>query len=157
MVTSTPGHRIEHHPSSRQTTADNESHVATNQLIELMNSTIDNEAQFSVGIDEPIDVLPARAASNDAIPKEGAIVQRKLNAQKQLKRLQGENSQKNNDRLNRKHFFLKNVETSKTHVEVFISIVKKLHMAESNTTQNTSKLDYLCVASNVLLIYELYK
>lgn len=130
-VTSTPVHRIEYRAPARRTTADNEVHVAMN---------------------ESMNVLSVRGASNYVVPKEGAIIRNDIYAQKQIKRLQGGNSQKNSDRLNRQHFYLKNIATSEYYLEVFISIVKKLHLAESNTTQNTTTLQYLCVAGNVLLI-----
>ena len=58
----------------------------------------------------------------------------------------------NSDRLNRSHFFLKNIVTSVTCMDVFISIVTQYPLVQLSTIQNSSKIQYLCVAGNVLLM-----
>ena len=130
-ATSTPAHTSEYHPSPGQEMFDNNHHVPINYSTE-----------------------PAGVASNDLPSVLEATIREKSNVQKQNKILEGENSIKeNNDRLNRLHFFLKNVVTSMTYMDVFISIVTQYSLVRLNTAQNSPKIQYLCIAGNVLLIW----
>lgn len=153
IATSTPTRTTESHSSTRQDILTNENQVPTNQLIELMNSTIDNEVHIDMKPDEPMNMLPVGVASNDLFSKLEVIVREKVDTQKQNKSVQSGNLTKENaDRLNRSNFFVKNIVTSMTYMDVFISITTQYPLAQFSTTQNMSKIQYICVAGNVLLL-----
>lgn len=138
IATSTPVRAVEYHPPPPQEIAGNANPVSTNRLIELMNSNINNEAHVDTRPNEPINILPAGATSNDV----------------QNIAAQGENSAKeNSERLNRSNFFFKDVVTSMTYMDIFISIIKQYPLIQMNTTQNSPKIQYLCTAGNVLFMY----
>lgn len=153
IASSTPTRTTESHLSSIQEIATNENRVPTNQLIELMNSTIDNEARIDMKPNVPINILSVGVASNDLLSKLEIIIREKSNTQKQNKGVQSGNLTKENaDRLNRSNFFFKNILTSMTYMDIFILITTQYPLVQLNTTRNVSKIQYLCVAGNFLLI-----
>lgn len=155
IVTSTPAREIEYHPPPPplHEIAENENHIPRNQLMELMNSNISNEAHVIMRSNEPTNILPAGIASNDILSVLEEIIPEKSTTPKQNIGSQCENSIKeNSDRLNRSHFFLKNIATSMTYLDVFISIVTQYPLVQLNTMQNSQKIQYLCVAGIVLFM-----
>lgn len=153
IATSTPAHTAQYHSSLKQQMADNENHVHTNRLTELNNSKVNNEANFNMKPEEPVNVLPVGVASNHVLSVLEETIPEKSTIPKHSITSQGGNSTKeNSDRLNRSHFFLKNIVTSVTCMDVFISIVTQYPLVQLSTIQNSSKIQYLCVAGNVLLM-----
>ncbi|CAF4262544.1 unnamed protein product, partial [Rotaria magnacalcarata] len=153
IATSTPAHTTQYHSSLRQQMADNENHVHINRLTELNNSKVNNEANFNMKPEEPVNVLPVGVASNHVLSVLEETIPEKSTIPKQSITSQGGNSTKeNSDRLNRSHFFLKNIVTFGTCMDVFISIVAQYPLVQLSTIQNSSKIQYLCVPGNVLLI-----
>ncbi|CAF1503700.1 unnamed protein product [Rotaria magnacalcarata] len=147
IATSTPAHTAQYHSSLKQQMADNENHVHTNRLTELNNSKVNNEANFNMKPEEPVNVLPVGVASNHVLSVLEETIPEKSTIPKHSITSQGGNSTKeNSDRLNRSHFFLKNIVTSVTCMDVFISIVTQYPLVQLSTIQNSSKIQYLCVA-----------
>lgn len=58
----------------------------------------------------------------------------------------------NDDRLNRTNFFLKNITTSKTYLDVFIFIATLFPFTQQNVDNRSAKIRYLCVAGNFFSI-----
>ncbi|CAF1222269.1 unnamed protein product [Rotaria magnacalcarata] len=99
---------------------------------------------------ESIHVLPAGVVSDDILSILETSLREKPNVKKQNKTHQGENSIKeNNNRLNRSNFFFKNITTSMTYMDVFISTGTQHPLVQLNTTEISQKTKYLCVAGNV--------
>ncbi|CAF1476616.1 unnamed protein product [Rotaria magnacalcarata] len=119
---------------------------------------IQNEHQDSINdlLDmkpaESINVLSAGVVSDDILSILETTLREKSNVKKQNKTHQGKNSAKeNNDRSNRSNFFcFKNIKTSITCMDVFISIGTQYPLVQLNTTEILQKIKYLCVAGNVL-------
>jgi hypothetical protein len=152
---STPVHSIKYNSLSRQAMAENVNHLSTNRFINVLGSTTNNQQHLldiDMPLDESIDILPGGIASNHLLSILETTLREKSNTKKQNKTLQGENSVKeNNDRLNRSNFFLKNITTHMTYMDIFISIVTMYPLVQLNTTENLSKIQYLCIAGNVLI------
>ena len=58
----------------------------------------------------------------------------------------------NDDRLNRTNFYLKNITTSKTYLNVFIFIATLFPFTQQNVDNRSAKIRYLCVAGNFFSI-----
>ncbi|UJR06612.1 hypothetical protein I4U23_010896 [Adineta vaga] len=86
--------------------------------------TTNNEEYIShVTKNEPMDALPAGIISNDFISTLESSIKENSTTKKRKRTLQNESSIKENDeRLNRVNFFLKDIHTSKTYVDIFASI-----------------------------------
>jgi hypothetical protein len=116
-----------------------------------------NNQQYLLDItaDESMDGLPDEVASSHVASRLETTLRKKANIKTQNKTLQGTNLIKENtDRLNRANFFLKNISTSMTYMDVFMSIVAKYPLVQLNTintTENLSKIQYLCIAGNILI------
>jgi Icc-related predicted phosphoesterase len=152
---STPIHKIEYNVLPRQEMAENVNRVSRNHVINVLNSTIKNEQHLlDMTPDESIDVdvLSSGIASKDLLSTLETTLREKTNIKKQKKTLQGENSIKeNNDRLNRSNFFLKNIMTSMGYMDIFIAIGTMYPLVQLKTTENSSKIQYLCVAGNAFI------
>ena len=75
-----------------------------------------------------------------------------VNTKKRGNNLQNESSIKENDeRFNRTHFFLKDIPTSLTYMDSFISIGTMYPLVQLNRSGDVSKILYLCVAGNVCI------
>ena len=135
---STPAHSIEFNKLSGQEMIQNGHHDSNNHLL--------NETPA-----ESINVLTAGLVSDDILSILETTLREKSNVRKQNKTHQGENSIKeNSDRLNRLTFFFKNITTSMTYMDIFISIGTQYPLVQLNTTENLPKIKYLCVAGNIL-------
>jgi hypothetical protein len=155
---STPAHSVEYNTLPRQEMAKNVKHLSTNHSVNVLGS-ITNNQQHSLDIDmtadESINILPGGIASNHLLSPLETTLREKSNMKKQNKTLQGEqgeNSNKeNNDRLNRSNFFLKNITTSMTYMDIFISIATMYPLVQLNKTENSATIQYLCIAGDVLI------
>ncbi|CAF3977159.1 unnamed protein product [Rotaria sp. Silwood1] len=97
---------------------------------------------------ESMDVLSGRIASNNLATLK-TTVREESNVEKEKKTPQGESSVTNkedNDRFNRANFFLKNITTSMSYIDVFMSIGTQYPFVQLTTTENLSKIQYLCIA-----------
>ncbi|CAF2216573.1 unnamed protein product, partial [Rotaria magnacalcarata] len=104
IATSTPAHTTQYHSSLRQQMADNENHVHINRLTELNNSKVNNEANFNMKPEEPVNVLPVGVASNHVLSVLEETIPEKSTIPKQSITSQGGNSTKENSDRNGDHF-----------------------------------------------------
>ena len=128
-------------------------HLSIDHSIDVLNSTTYNQEHSPDTIpDESMNVLPAGVASDHLLLSLRSTITEKSTTKKRNKTLQGESLIKENDeRLNRTNFFLKNITTSMTYMDVFISIATMYPLVQLQTIESLSKTQYLCVAGNVLV------
>ncbi|CAF2136736.1 unnamed protein product [Rotaria magnacalcarata] len=133
VATSTPIHLIELNSSLKGDIVEDENHLIANNVIEVMDSNMSNQADILI--------------SNDVDSKLESTIKEKPYVQKPNQTVGSENSLKENtERLNRSNFYLKNITTSMNYMQVFISIVTKFPLIQLNTTDKSPRIKYLCVA-----------
>jgi hypothetical protein len=96
---------------------------------------------------EPQDALPVGIASSEVL----SVLEITLKEKTNKTVLSGNSIRENDERLNRVNFFFKNIRTSMTYMDVFISISTMYPLIQLNTTTNAQKLSYICAAGNVLI------
>lgn len=147
IAASTPAHAIEYATCSTHEINENQKHLSTNHSFDINNlgSQINNQQHVSeTALDTPQAILPSGAASDNILSIPETAVKEKTN-----ETVQSGNSIKDKDeRLNRMNFFLKNITTSLTCIDIFTSISRMYPLVQLNTTNNSSKIQYLCVAGN---------
>ncbi|CAF2038053.1 unnamed protein product [Rotaria magnacalcarata] len=133
VATSTPIHLIELNSSLKGDIVEDENHLIANNVIEVMDSNMSNQADILI--------------SNDVDSKLESTIKEKPYVQKPNQTVESENSLKENtERLNRLNFYLKNITTSMNYMQVFISIVTKFPLIQLNATDKSPRIKYLCVA-----------
>ena len=153
IAISTPAHLIDYNTSIKQEMSEYVNNLSIDHSINILSSTTNNQQQHSPDTipDESMNVLPAVVASDHLLLLLESSIKEKSTTKKRNKTLQGESSIKENDeRLNRSNFFLKNITTSMTYMDIFISIATMYPLVQIQTTDNSSKIEYLCVAGNAL-------
>ncbi|CAF1048637.1 unnamed protein product [Rotaria sordida] len=148
IAISTPANIIDCNTSIKQDMSGYVNHLSIDRSIDILNSTTYNQ-QHSLDtiLDESMNVLPAGVASDHLLLSLGSTITEKSTTKKRNKTLQGESLIKENDeRLNRSNFFLKNITTSMTYMDVFTSIATMYPLVQLQTIENSSKIQYLCVA-----------
>ncbi|CAF4993856.1 unnamed protein product, partial [Rotaria socialis] len=139
VATSTPIHLIELNSSLKGDIVEDENHLIANNVIEVMDSNMSNQADILI--------------SNDVDSKLESTIKEKPYVQKPNQTVESENSLKENtERLNRSNFYLKNITTSMNYMQVFISIVTKFPLIQLNTTDKSPRIKYLCVAGNCFFL-----
>jgi Ni,Fe-hydrogenase I large subunit len=139
VATSTPINLIELNSSLKGDIVEDENHLITNNVIEVMNSNMSNQADILI--------------SNDVDSKLESTIKEKPYVQKSNQTVESENSLKENtERLNRSNFYLKNITTSMNYMQVFISIVTKFPLIQLNATDKSPRIKYLCVAGNCFFL-----
>ncbi|CAF4507593.1 unnamed protein product, partial [Rotaria sp. Silwood2] len=148
-ATSTPAYSVEYNTLRKQEIAENVNHLSTNHSINVHRSTINNQQHvLNMTPGESMDVLSGRIASNNLATLE-TTVREKSNVEKKKKTPEGESSvtnEENKDRFNRVNFFLKNITTSLSYMDVFMSIGTQYPFVQLTTTEDSSKIQYLCIA-----------
>lgn len=153
MATSTPICSDEHDASlSRPLSEQANNHLSPRHSSKICGSTIFSQPPLvDIQQDEPPCNLSIRIASDDLLSTLNSTLQGKSGISKRNKTFQsGKSIGENEERLNRLNFFLKNVATSLTYMDVFVSIVSRYPLVQMNTTGNQPKVQYLCVAGNIL-------
>ncbi|CAF1323609.1 unnamed protein product [Rotaria sp. Silwood1] len=149
VATSTPAYSVEFNTLRKQEIAENVNHLSTNHSTNVRRSTINNQQHLlNMTPGESMDVLSGRIASNNLATLK-TTVREESNVEKEKKTPQGESSVTNkedNDRFNRANFFLKNITTSMSYIDVFMSIGTQYPFVQLTTTENLSKIQYLCIA-----------
>lgn len=136
---STPAHCIEFYKALGQENFQNGHYDSTNHLTNVASV-------------EPINVVTSGLVPDDILSILEITLREKSIMKKQNKTHQDENSMKeNNDRLNRSNFFFKNIATSMTYMDIFISIGTQYPLVQLNAKDNLPKIKYLCVAGNIIL------
>lgn len=139
MATSTPINLIELNSSLKGDIVEDENHLIANNVIEVMDSNMSNQADILI--------------SNDVDSKLESTIKEKPYVQKPNQTVESENSLKENtERLNRSNFYLKNITTSMNYMQVFISIVTKFPLIQLNATDKSPRIKYLCVAGNCFFL-----
>ncbi|CAF5107975.1 unnamed protein product, partial [Rotaria magnacalcarata] len=139
VATSTPIHLIELNSSLKGDIVEDENHLIANNVIEVMDSNMSNQADILI--------------SNDVDSKLESTIKEKPYVQKPNQTVESENSLKENtERLNRLNFYLKNITTSMNYMQVFISIVTKFPLIQLNATDKSPRIKYLCVAGNCFFL-----
>jgi hypothetical protein len=151
MAISTPAHLIDYNTSIKHGMSGYANDLSIDHSIHILSSPTNNQQHSPNTIpDESMNVLPALVASDDLLLLLESSIKEKSTTKKRNKTLQGESFIKSNDeRLNRSNFFLKNITTSMTYMDIFISIATMYPLVQIQTTENSSKIEYLCVAGNV--------
>ncbi|CAF3439397.1 unnamed protein product [Rotaria sp. Silwood2] len=125
IAMSTRTHSVEYNTSPRQKMADNENHLSTNHLINALNSTINNQPHLlDMTSSESIDVIPAGVASDSLLPILATTLREKSNMKKNKIKLQGGNSIKENNERSNGSNLKKNIMTSMTYMDIFISSIE---------------------------------
>jgi len=153
MAISTPADLIDYHISIKQEMSGYVNDLSIDHSINILSSTTNNQQHSPDTIpDESMNVLPAVVASDHLLLLLESSIKEKSTTKKRNRTLQGESFLKENDeRLNRSNFFLKNITTSMTYMDIFISIATMYPLVQIQTTDNSSKIEYLCVAGNALV------
>ncbi|CAM4966634.1 unnamed protein product [Rotaria socialis] len=126
-------------PTATGDIVEDENHLIANNVIEVMDSNMSNQADILI--------------SNDVDSKLESTIKEKPYVQKPNQTVESENSLKENtERLNRSNFYLKNITTSMNYMQVFISIVTKFPLIQLNTTDKSPRIKYLCVAGNCFFL-----
>ncbi|CAF4653768.1 unnamed protein product [Rotaria sp. Silwood1] len=149
IAISTPAPIIDCNTSIKQDMSGDVNHLSIDHSINILNSTTNNQQHSPDTIpNESMNVLPAGVASDHLLLSLESTITEKSTTKKRNKTLQGEGLIKENDeRLNRTNFFLKNITTSMTYVDVFTSIATMYPLVQLQTIENSSKIQYLCVAN----------
>jgi hypothetical protein len=96
--------------------------------------------------------LPTRIALSDLLADMAmTISNRTTNTTRITKNAlrSSDHTQGTNERLNRTNFFLKNIRSSRNHLDVFTSIATMFPLVEMNVTNVSPKIQYLCVSGNI--------
>jgi hypothetical protein len=141
---------VEENTSPIKAISENVNHRCTNGHFNVLNSTTNNlQNLIDIAPDISINVLTAGVTSNDLVSVLETSLKEKSKDKNENKTLQSESSIKpDDDRFNRVHFFLKNIATSRTYHDIYVSI--KSMYPEVNMNDNLPKIKYICVAGNVL-------
>ena len=152
IAASTPAHAIEYATCSIHEINENQKHLSTNHSFDISNlgSQINNQQNvFDTVLDTPQAILPSGAAPDNIL---SLSIPETVFKEKTNETVQSGNSIKDKyERLNRMNFFLKNITTSLTCIDIFTSISRMYPLVQLNTTNNSSKIQYLCVAGNFLV------
>jgi len=145
IAASTPFYVVEPDTSPRQAIFKNANHHSENGFINVSASIKNNEQYLH-------DVTRAGIASKDFHSTLKSTSQAKLNVKKQKNALQSESSIKENDeRLNRTNFYLKDIATFENYVDLFYAIVRIYPFIQTDTNDTSPRIQYLCVAGNILI------
>ena len=128
-------------------------HLSAIRLINDLSSTMNNQQDLiDISPDESMNAFPVGIASNDLLSTLESTFIGEPKKKKRNRTVQEESSIKeNDDRFNRSNFLLKNIGTSMTYMDVFISLATTYPLVQLNVTENLPKIQYLCVAGNALV------
>lgn len=123
LATSTQIDAAKHDTLPKEQTIESVKHLNTNSTINLADSTVNDPMESTLKETSKRKEIN-KNNRNETIIKE------------------------NDDRLNRIHFFLKNIPTSKTYFDVYSSILNMYPLIHLAITDHPQKIKYLCVAGN---------
>jgi hypothetical protein len=100
-----------------------------------------------------MNVLSAEVQSGHRLSTSQSNTQDKSAGKNRSNTLHGDSSIKaNDDQLNRINFFLKNIGTPKSCLEIFVAIGTMYPFVQLNSTEKSTKIQYLCVAGNICIV-----
>jgi len=109
-------------------------------ILSIQNDSFNNNLPIGVASFEFIQRF-------ESIIKERSFVNRRNRTVLSTKNGDAEN----NERINRANFFFKDVATSLSYVDVFNAIGAMFPLVQLNVSNNSPKVQYLCVAGNVFI------
>ncbi|CAF1284140.1 unnamed protein product [Adineta ricciae] len=120
----------------------------------VLSSRENNQLNVSPeALNESIDVLPNGVVSNDLLLTLQSTLTDNSTNTKRKKAFQNKSHIKDdNDRLNRVHFFLKNIKTNMTYLDAFTSIATMFPLIQIAPTNDLTKIRYLCVAGSIRVV-----
>ena len=99
---------------------------------------------------EPVNAIPLSDVSESILSMPPTGFNNRNDTQEQrTNSLIDDSVKQNGERLNRANFFLENIATNLSYVEIFTSIIGQYPLVESDATNNAPKIKYLCTAGNV--------
>lgn len=122
-----------------------------------MNNHLDS---LDVEADEPMDVLPTNIESmlvDEIDPNCGRSTSKLSIKDKSVLKSQSimlnsySSIKANDERLNRMNFFFKKIATSMTCFDVFASIGAMYPLAQLDSSEKLTKLQYMCIAGSVCI------
>ena len=143
MAISTPSHSINQKTIEKPETTE---HVN----LDVQRPTTNNEQpSLAIAPDGSIKALPVGIATNNLLSVLESILREKAKEKKTNQSIRVRNSSEmNSERINRTNFFFKNAKTSKNYLEVFIAIGTMYPLIQLNDTENSVKIQYLCVSGS---------